>query len=112
MCRFRMAGGCAGLDVVVDAESPDALLELLFLQSSISLCLDLCLALAVGGFGLLEDADKVLALEGGQQRLIEEVGGYRRLTLLTTLPDLLITVMVSPTPIVAVQALFLQMRER
>lgn len=58
-----MAGRCAGLDVVVDAEGLDALAELLLPQGSISLCLDLCFSLAVRGFGLFEDADDVFALE-------------------------------------------------
>lgn len=67
---FGVAGGCARLDVVIDAEGLDALLELLLLHGSISLCLDLCFALAVGGFGLLEDADEVLALKAVSSRLI------------------------------------------
>jgi hypothetical protein len=52
-------------NIVFDAQRLDALAQgLLFAHSSIALGLDLSLALAVGGFGLLEDADKVLALWG------------------------------------------------
>jgi hypothetical protein len=54
--------GCARLNIVVDTDSLGALVELLQLVGGILLGLDLCLALAVGGLGLLEDADKVLAL--------------------------------------------------
>jgi hypothetical protein len=52
----------ARLDIVVEADGPDALAELLRLVGSLLLGLELCFALAVGGLGLLEDADEVLAL--------------------------------------------------
>ena len=98
-----MAGGGARLDVVVDAQGPDASIEfLVFLRGRFSLGLDLCFALAVGSFGFFEDVDQMLALEGGQQGLIAHSGLIDRLTLLTTLPDLLMTVMVSPTPMTVV----------
>jgi hypothetical protein len=57
-----MARRCARLDIIVDADGLDALGDLLRLVGSLLLCLDLCFALAVGGLGLLEDADDVLAL--------------------------------------------------
>lgn len=53
---------CARLSVIIDAQGLDALAELLFPVGSLFLCLDLGLALSVGGLGLLEDADEVLAL--------------------------------------------------
>tara|TARA_R110002003_G_scaffold62_16_gene5664 strand:- start:11178 stop:11372 length:195 start_codon:yes stop_codon:yes gene_type:complete len=57
-----MARRSARLDIVVDAQGPDALIEPLGLVCSLLLGLDLRFALAVGGLGLLEDADNVLAL--------------------------------------------------
>jgi hypothetical protein len=53
---------CARLDIIVEADRLDALAELLRLVGSLLLGLELCFALAVGGLGLLEDADEVLAL--------------------------------------------------
>lgn len=53
--------------VIVDADSLDALGELPLLHDSIALGFDLRLALAVGGLGLLEDIDDVLALGAGSQ---------------------------------------------
>lgn len=56
-------GGCARLNVIFNAQRLDAPTQgLLLAQGSIALGLDLSLALAVGGFGLLEDAENVLAL--------------------------------------------------
>lgn len=50
-------------NIIFDAQRLDALAQgLLFAQGSIALGFDLSLALAVGSFGLLEDADNVLAL--------------------------------------------------
>jgi hypothetical protein len=95
-----MARRSARLDIVVDAQGPDALIEPLGLVCSLLLGLDLRFALAVGGLGLLEDADNVLALRTMSAGL--SGGLLLALTLLTTFPDLLITVMVSPTPIAAV----------
>ena len=63
---------CARLDIIVDADRLDTLCELLRLVRSLLLSLDLSLALAVGGLCLLEDADNVLALRGGQS------AAYRR----------------------------------
>lgn len=54
---------CTRLDVVFDAQRLDTSAQrLLLAQCSIALGLDLSLALAVGSFGLLEDAYNVLAL--------------------------------------------------
>jgi hypothetical protein len=57
-----VARRCARLDIVVDTNGFGAFIEFLQLVGGILLSLDLRLALAVGGLGLLEDADKVLAL--------------------------------------------------
>lgn len=58
-----MAGRGTGLDIVVDnVDFLESLGEVLFPDGGVSFCFDFCFALAVGGFGLLEDADKVLAL--------------------------------------------------
>lgn len=58
-----MARRCARAGViVVNAQALHALGQLLRLVSGLLLRLDLRLALAVGRFGLLEDADNVLAL--------------------------------------------------
>jgi hypothetical protein len=54
-----------GAGVVVDADGLDALGELPLFHDGIALSLDLGFALAVGGLGLLEDVDDVLALGGG-----------------------------------------------
>lgn len=95
-----MAGGSARSSIVVELECLHAIAELLLLcEGSIALRLDLSFALAVGRLGLLEDIDNVLAL--CRHSLVDghvnvHTGGV--LTLLTTLPDLLMTVMVSPTP--------------
>lgn len=98
-----MARRCAGLDIIVDADGFDALCEFLRLVGRFFFSLDLGLALAVGGLCLLEDADDVLALGKWSVRGLSTITiPYRRLTLLTTLPDLLMTVIVSPTPIVAI----------
>jgi hypothetical protein len=95
-------GGSAGTCIVVDANGLEALGQLLLFDCGIALGLDLCLAFAVGGLGLLEDVDNVLALRAvSTARRAYRVLAYRRLTLLTTLPLLLMTVMVSPTPILA-----------
>jgi hypothetical protein len=88
-------------DIVVDAEGLGALIQLLQLEGGILFGFDLCFALAVGGLGLLEDTDEVLALQRVSDGAYRASVSYRRLTLLTTLPDLLMTVMVSPTPIAA-----------
>jgi hypothetical protein len=53
--------------VVIKADGLDALGELSLLHGSIAFGLDLSLALAVGGLGLLEDVDDVLALGAGSQ---------------------------------------------
>lgn len=97
-----MARRCARPHIVVDANIFDALGEFLRLVGGFLLRLDLGLALAVGGLCFLEDADNVLALGWWSVRGLSTIVPYRRLTLLTTLPDLLMTVMVSPTPIVAI----------
>lgn len=56
-------GGCARLKVIFDAQRLNALSQgLLLAQGGIALGLDLSLALAVGSFGLFENADNVLAL--------------------------------------------------
>lgn len=103
---FGVLGAVRGgvrADIVVQADRLQALAQLPLLQGGIPLGLDLSLALAIGGFGLLEDVDDVLGL------LWRSVGTRTRrrgassfmpgpLTLLTTLPDRLMTVMVSPTP--------------
>jgi len=61
-------GGVGAGVVVVQADGFDAVAEFLLLEGGIALGLDLGLALAVGGFGFLEDVDDVLALEdGGRQ---------------------------------------------
>jgi len=64
---------------------------------------DFGFAFAVGGFGFLEDGDDVLALweVGTSVNLVSRKVSYQtgRLTLLTTFPLLLMTVIVSPTPI-------------
>jgi hypothetical protein len=64
--RFaRVTGRGARPGVVVEPEGPHALAQLLLLQRGrIALRFDLGLALAVGGLGLLEDVDNVLALRG------------------------------------------------
>jgi hypothetical protein len=94
---FGVARGCARAGVIVVAERLCALVDLLGVVCGFFFCFDLGFALAVGGFGFLEDGDDVLALRA--------VSRYRtgsslsaRLTLLTTFPLLLMTVMVSPTP--------------
>ena len=52
-------------NIVFNAQRLDALAQgLLLAHSSITLGLDLGLALAVGGFGLFKDTDNVLALWG------------------------------------------------
>lgn len=51
-----------GAGIVIDANGFYTLAELLLAHGSIALGLDLSLALAVGGLGLLEDVDDVLAL--------------------------------------------------
>jgi hypothetical protein len=61
---------CARLDIVVEANRADALAELLRLVGGLLLGLELSLALAVGGLGLLEDADEVLALRAVSTGLI------------------------------------------
>ena len=48
--------------------------QLLVAGIGIALGLDLCLALAVGGFGLFEDVDNVLALDGGEGGWLAEKG--------------------------------------
>ena len=53
--------------VVIQADGLDALSGLPLLHGGIALRLDLRLALAVGGLGLLEDVDNVLALGAGSQ---------------------------------------------
>lgn len=106
--------GVVGAGIVIAAFGR----RLLLAGYGIALGLDLGLALAVGSLGLFEDVDNVLALLGvwvdrsakGAYRLSPVIardeggggggrGGGMRRTLLTTLPDLLMTVMVSPTPI-------------
>jgi hypothetical protein len=56
-----------GAGIVVDTQGFHALGELPLLDDGIALGLDLRLALAVGGLGLLEDVDNVLALGAGGQ---------------------------------------------
>lgn len=51
------------MGVVVDFEGFQRLPRLLLLVLSIAHSFDLGFALAVGGFGFLEDADEVLALQ-------------------------------------------------
>lgn len=103
----------ARLDIIVDAQGPDTLLELLFLElfleGDFALSLDFSLALAIGSLGLFKNAKNVLALGvdvskgviGSGSSGLSVVGR----TLLTTLPDLLMTVIVSPTPIATVGGL-------
>jgi len=85
-------------DIVFNAQRLDTLAQgLLLAHSSIALGLDLSLALAVGSLCFFEDADNMLALWGSLVTFVS----YRQSsapTLLTTFPDLLMTVMVSPTP--------------
>jgi hypothetical protein len=53
--------------VIIHTDGLYALGELPLLDGGITLGLDLCLALAIGGLGLLEDVDNVLALGAGSQ---------------------------------------------
>lgn len=109
MGSLGMARRCARLSIVVDAQGFYAISGLFLSQSRISLCLDLCFALAICRLGFLEDVDDVLALRAVSNPAYRVVSPYRRRTLLTTLPDLLMTVMVSPTPIAVVQWVCLQL---
>lgn len=93
-----------GAGIVLDAQRLYAPGELLLFGGGIALGLDFSLALAVGSLCFLEDAEKMLALREGRWLVraawIEPMAGYVLcvLTLLTTLPLLLMTVMVSPSP--------------
>lgn len=102
-----MARRGARAGVIVNAQALHALVQLLRLKGGLLLRLDLRLALAVGRLGLLEDADNVLALWEVSPRVLSVrvlIGSIGALTLLTTFPLLLMTVIVSPTPIAAVDA--------
>ena len=99
--------GGARARVVVEAHRLYGITQLLVLQGGIALGVDFGLALAVGRLCLLEDVDDVLGLQAVSGDAMDAMGascgsseGAR--TLLTTLPERLMTVMVSPTPMVAV----------
>jgi len=87
-----------GAGIIVDADGLDGLGQLPLLYGGITLRLDLSLALTVGSLGLLEDVDYVLALERVSTSSCAGLACDGLLTLLTTLPLLLMTVMVSPSP--------------
>ena len=71
--------------------------ELLLLKGGITLCSDFRFTFTIGRFGFLEHAYKMLTLwlSLALLRVLKSIFS-RLLTLLTTFPDLLITVIVSP----------------
>lgn len=81
---------------VIDGIVLQGFQRLLFGNPSILLGLKGRLALAISVLGLVEDAEEVFALGEGGQSAWSGSGRTRIPTVLTTLPDLSITAMVSP----------------